>query len=206
VGTKSNIQSKMEAAKSVAVELGVFRANNLVEAGFPRVYLKRLLDRGDIIQVGRGLYAAASFEGDHNQTLLQTAKRFPKGVICLMSALQFHEIGTQAPFEVWLAIPSEMKLPRTNERLLVRFCKFSEATHSFGVKTYKIPGGKIAVYSPAKTVADCFKYRNKYGLDVAVEALREGWRGKKFSLKEITEAAKVCRVAKVMQPYLEMLI
>jgi predicted transcriptional regulator of viral defense system len=202
----SNIGSKMDAAKCVARRLGVFRTSNLVEAGFPREYVRRLLKKGVIRQVGRGLYAANSLEGDQNQTLLEMTRRFPDAVVCLMSALRYHEIGTQAPFQVWLAIPAKMQTPRTTEKLPVRFCRFSEATHGYGVLEVEVAGGIIPVYAPAKTVADCFKYRNKYGLDVAVEALKEGWQNKRFTLAEITEAAEVCRVAKVIQPYLEMIV
>jgi predicted transcriptional regulator of viral defense system len=123
-----------------------------------------------------------------------------------MSALRFHEIGTQSPFEVWLAIPAEASLPRSAERLPIRFCKFSSATHGFGIRHHTVPGGRIPVYTPAKTVADCFKYRNKFGVDVAVEALREGWRQRRFTLVEIKEAAEVCRVGRILQPCLEMLV
>lgn len=206
MGSKSNIQPKIDSARKIARRLGVFRSKALVEAGFPREYLRRLLDEGQIRQVGRGLYTASDFNGDHNQALLEATTRFPKGIVCLMSALQFYEIGTQSPFEVWLAIPAGLNIPRTSEKLAVRFCRFSQATHAFGVERHKVPGGIVPVFTPAKTVADCFKYRNKFGLDVAVEALKDGWREKKFTLTEIKEAAIACRVAKVIQPYLEMLV
>jgi len=189
----------------MAKRLGLFRSREFEKAGFPREYLRRLLRQGEVQRIGHGLYCATDFDGDQNQSLLEVSKRFPRGVICLLSALRFHEIGTQAPFEVWLAISTRDNLPRTAERLAVRFCKFSDTTHAFGVKHHAVPGGEIPVYTPAKTVADCFKYRNKFGVDIAVEALREGWRQRKFTLAEIKEAAAVCRVANVIQPYLEML-
>ena len=133
---------------------------------------------------------------------MQAAKRVPRGVVCLASALRYHEIGTQAPHQVWLALPRGTSPPRTGN---IRFCQFSEACYAFGIEEHKLSGGTIRVYSPAKTVADCFKYRNKYGLDVALEALRDGWREKKFTMRELNAAAEVCRVRRVLRPYLEML-
>lgn len=205
MSSKSHRYSKIELAEAAARRLGLFRAGEFVQAGFPHEYIRRLLVRGAIRQVSRGLYASATFEGDQNQSLVEAIKRFPKGVICLMSALRFHEVGTQSPFQVWLALPSDVSQPRTAEDLPIRFCKFSQATHSFGIESYNLPGGPLHVYTPAKTVADCFKYRNKFGVDVAVEAMKDGWKQRKFSLADLAEAATVCRVRKVVQPYLEML-
>lgn len=205
MSAKSHTNSKIELAGNAALRLGLFRAEEFIQAGFPHEYIRRLLDRGAIRQVSRGLYASASFEGDQNQSLLEATKRFPKGVVCLMSALRFHEIGTQSPFQVWLALPSDVSQPRTVEDLSIRFCKFSPATHAFGIESHSPPGGQIRVYNPAKTVADCFKYRNKFGVDVAVEAMKDGWKQRKFTLADLAEAAAVCRVRNVVQPYLEML-
>lgn len=145
-----------------------------------------------------------NFDGDHHLSLVEATKRVPRGVVCLASALQFHGIGTQSPHQVWLALPRGSNFPRIGD-LPLRFCKYSPASYAFGAHGHSLPGGTVRVYSPAKTVADCFKYRNKYGLDMAIEALREGWREKKFTMKELSDAAAVCRVSRVMQPYLEML-
>lgn len=205
MSANSHSSSKIERAGDVARRLGLFRAEEFVQAGFPHEYIRRLLERGAIRQLSRGLYASGTFEGDQNQSLVEATKRFPKGVVCLMSALRFHEIGTQSPFQVWLALPSDVSQPRTAEELSIRFCKFSTATYSFGVESHNLPGGRIRVYTPAKTVADCFKYRNKFGVDVAVEAMKDGWKQRKFTLADLAEAAAVCRVRKVVQPYLEML-
>lgn len=176
----------------------------MVAAGYSREYLRRLVDREQVRQLGRGLYVSMAFDGDQHLSLVEAAKRVPRGVVCLVSALQFHGIGTQSPHEVWLALPRDSNLPREID-LPLRFCRFSGTAYAFGIQEHELSGGTVRVYSPAKTVADCFKYRNKYGLDVAVEALRDGWRGKKFSMKDLSAAAVVCRVGKVMQPYLEML-
>ena len=199
-----NRTSRLEKAGVIASRLGVFRARDIVAAGYPREYLRRLVGRKQVHRLGRGLYAAATFDGDNNRSLVEAVKRVPRGVVCLVSALRFHEIGTQSPFEVWLALPRGTNWPRMGN-LPIRFCKFSQATHAFGVEKHKLPGGTVRVYSPAKTVADCFKYRNKFGLDMAVEALREGWRSRKFTMNDLVAAADVCRVRRVIQPYLEML-
>ena len=196
--------TRLEAAGDYARRLGVFRARDMVMAGYPREYVRRLASQDKIRQLGRGLYASASFDGDQNQSLVEAAKRVPRGVVCLVSALQFHGIGTQAPHQVWLAIPRGSNRPR-GMRLPLRFAQFSRSAYSFGIEEHALTGGTVLVYSPAKTVADCFKYRQKYGIDVAVEALREGWRAKKFTVKDVAAAAAVCRVTRVMQPYLEML-
>jgi predicted transcriptional regulator of viral defense system len=200
-----NIGTRLKQAGDYANTLGVFRARDMVAAGYSREYLRRLVEREQVRQLGRGLYASANFDGDHNLSLVEAAKKVPRGVVCLISALQFHQIGTQSPRQVWLALPRGTNFPRGGQ-FPFRFCKFSKASHAFGVEQHALPGGTVRIYSPAKTVADCFKYRHKYGLDVAVEALREGWREKKFTMNELTAAATVCRVRRVLQPYLEMLI
>lgn len=191
-------------ARDYVRSLGVFRARDIVAGGYSREYLRRLVGQKQVRQLGRGLYASATFDGDHHLSLVEAAQSVPRGVVCLISALQFHRIGTQSPHQVWLALPRDAHIPRRGVRPY-RFCKFSTDSYSFGVEEHSLPGGTVRVYSPAKTVTDCFKYRNKYGLDVAVEALREGWREKKFTMTELTRAAAVCRVGRVIQPYLEML-
>ena len=201
---RNNI-TDFEKASAYARSRKLFRVRDFSNAGFHREYLKRLAQAGGVRQLGRGLYASTDFEPDQNISLLEASRRVPRGVVCLGSALQFHQIGTQSPHQVWLAVPRDVNFPASHARF--RFCKFSENAYSHGIEEHELAGGAgaIRVYSPAKTVADCFKYRNKYGLDMAVEALREGWRGKRFSMKELLEAAEICRVRNVMQPYLEML-
>ncbi len=204
MSVKQNTSTLLQKAVDTVKEFGVFRARDFVAAGFPREYLHRLVRRDQVLRLGRGLYVPATFDGDQNLMLVQAAQKIPRGVVCLFSALQFHRIGTQSPHQVWLAVPRDANFPRAGS-LPLRFCKFSTASHAFGVEEHRLSGGSIRVFSPAKTVADCFKYRNKYGLDVAVEALREGWREKRFTLPELTRAAEVCRVQRVIQPYIEML-
>lgn len=176
----------------------------MADAEFPREYLRRLVERRQIQQVGRGLYASLDFDPDEHFTLVTAAKRFPRGVVCLGSALRFHQIGTQSPHQLWLALERGSHPPQSFD-VALRLCLMSEPCYSYGIEEHRVSGGTVRVYSPAKTVADCFKYRNKYGIDIAIEALREGWRAKRFSMVALTHAAKVCRVCRVMRPYLEML-
>ena len=135
-------------------------------------------------------------------SLLEISHRVPKAVICLLSALRFHEIGTQMPSEVWIALDGKAWAPKITHPPL-RIVRFSGAALRYGVQVRRVEGGTLRVFSPAKTVADCFKFRHKIGVDVAFEALRECYRQKKATMDELWEAAKVCRVTNVMRPYLE---
>ncbi len=181
-------------------KLGVLRPRDL-DAGLPRVTLTRLVERGLLERLGRGLYRLPGSKTTEHHALVEVCKRVPRAVVCLLSALRFHELGTQDPFEVWLAIDAKAFPPRI-EHPPIRIVRFSADTLAFGVQEPRVEGVIIRVTSPAKTVADCFKFRNKIGLDVAIEALRE-YRRKRLPIDEISKAAKVCRVARVMRPYLE---
>lgn len=136
---------------------------------------------------------------------IRIGKRQPGGVICLLSALRFHNIGTQLPYQVWIAIDRKAQLPRV-ERPQVKIVRFSLKSINYGVETHRIQGVPIQVTNPAKTAADCFKYRNKIGLDIAIEALKEGLRDGCFSMDELHLAAGVCRVSKIIRPYMEALL
>jgi predicted transcriptional regulator of viral defense system len=132
-------------------------------------------------------------------------QRYPKGVLCLLSALAFHELTTQSPPVVWLALPkSAWHKPETYPPL--RIVHYSGAAFTTGVETYQRAGGMVRVYSVAKTVADVFKFRNRIGLDVAIEALREGWQQRRFTLDELDAMARICRVQAVMRPYIEAMV
>jgi predicted transcriptional regulator of viral defense system len=139
------------------------------------------------------------------QTLVEASKRVPQGVLCLLSALQFYGLTTQAPFEVWMALEQKAWQPQV-DRPRMRFVRFSGLAFESGVEEHRIEGVLVKVYCPAKTVADCFKYRNKIGLDIAMEALRDCRSQRKCTNDELWQYAKVCRVAKVMKPYLEAIL
>ena len=183
---------------------GVLRPKDLKAKGIPQDYLWRLHKRGALDRVGRGLYAAKGTEATENHSLVEAAKRVTHGVVCLLSALRFHGIGTQLPHEVWLAIDGKARHPKTDD-LPLRIVRFSGKALTAGVYRQTIEGVAVSIYSPAKTIADCFKYRNKIGLDVALEALRDSLERDLVTRDRLWRYAKVCRVAKVMQPYLEAL-
>jgi predicted transcriptional regulator of viral defense system len=183
---------------------GVLRPRDLDQHHIPREYLRILEKAGKIRRSGRGLYVLEGAEVTANHTLAEACKRVPHGVICLVSALRLHGLTTQLPHEVWLAIERKARKPTVDYPPL-RIVRFSGDALKSGVEERKIEGVPVRVYDPAKTVADCFKYRHKIGLDVALEALRDCWRNKKATMDQLWAAAKVCRVDKVMQPYLESL-
>ena len=197
-------QTKTERLVELVRRKQVIRARDLERARIPRNYLNRLVERGQLQRIERGLYAAESLPATEHISLLEVSRKVPKGVICLLSALNVHEIGTQVPHEVWIAIDVKAWAPRITSPA-VRIVRFSGRSLDFGIQEKEVGGEKIRVFSPAKTVADCFKFRNKIGLDVALEALRDCYRQKKASMNQLWEAAKICRVANVMRPYLESL-
>ena len=181
---------------------GVLRPRDLDARGIPRIYLSRLCERGYLQRVGRGLYVLPHADVSEHHTLAEACKRVPHGVVCLLSALRFHGLTTQSPFEVWLAIGNKAWRPHVDYPRL-RFLRFSAGALEAGVEEHAIEGVIVRVYNPAKTVADCFKYRNKIGVDVAVEALRDCRRQRRCTNDELWHYAKICRVANVMRPYME---
>ncbi|MFN2183435.1 MAG: type IV toxin-antitoxin system AbiEi family antitoxin domain-containing protein [Anaerolineae bacterium] len=186
----------------IVAEAGVLRPRDLDAHGIPRIYLSRLCERGLLDRVGRGLYVLPDADVSEHHTLAEAGKRVPHGVVCLLSALRFHGLTTQSPSEVWLAIGNKAWRPQVDYPPL-RFVRFSERTLEAGVEEHSIEGVLVRIYNPAKTVADYFKYRNKIGLDVALEALRDCRRQRRCTNDELWHYAKICRVANVMRPYME---
>ncbi|MBI5443519.1 MAG: type IV toxin-antitoxin system AbiEi family antitoxin domain-containing protein [Deltaproteobacteria bacterium] len=183
---------------------GVLRPRDLDAVGIPRVYLQRLCRKGGIERLQRGLYCLPERSAGEFATLAEVAKRVPSGVVCLLSALRFHELTTQTPHEVWLALDRKSRKPRLD--LPVRVVRFSAEALSAGYEVHVIDQVPVRVYGPAKTVVDCFKYRNKIGLDVALEALQDYLRQRKGTVDELWRFAKICRVSNVMRPYLEAVL
>jgi predicted transcriptional regulator of viral defense system len=186
----------------LASRRGLLRARDLARDQIPRATLSRLVARGQLTQVSRGLYALPRQTRSGQHQLAEVAARSLLGVFCLLTALRFHQITTQSPHEVWLAIPNKAHAPKLDYPPL-RIVRFSGPSLTEGIESHAVDGTLIRVYSIAKTVADCFKYRNKIGLDVALEALRECRREKRASNDELWRYARLCRVANVMRPYLE---
>jgi len=181
---------------------GIVRASDLTALRIPRSYLTRLVDSGQLQRISRGLYAATESNPTANRTLAEACKRVPAGVICLLSALRFHDLTTQLPSQVWMAIDFKARHPR--EHILpIRITRFSGRALTEGIETHTVEGVPVRVYCPAKTIADCFKYRNKIGLDVAIEALRDGVQKRKCTVDDLWHYARVCRVTNVLRPYLE---
>lgn len=198
-------RTQKEKASRLVKARGILRPRDLDARGIPRVCLQSLLKEGRVVRLARGLYAVPEAGVTEWHSLAEASKRIPAGIVCLLSALQFHGLTTQLPQEVWIALgPSAWK--PVGHGLPLRFVRFSGKALTQGIEVHEIEGVKVRVTNPAKTVADCFKYRNKVGHDVALEALRDAWRQKKASMDALWHYATVCRVARVMRPYMESLI
>ena len=195
-------QTNEQAVLRLAHKKPLLRASDVAQAGLPTMTLSRLVSAGKLERIGRGVYSLPNQAISENRSLAEVAIRVPRGVICLVSALRVHDIGTQAPHEVWLAIPHHMPSPRISQPAL-RVIRMSGPSLTKGVDRLKVDGVEVPVFNAAKTIADCFKFRNKIGLDVALEALREGWNKRKVTMDELWRYATVNRVANVMRPYLE---
>ena len=180
---------------------GVLRLREFAEAGVAKAAVLRLADAGKLERIGRGLYALPGREVGESEALVQVAKRVPEGVVCLLTALSFHNLTDQNPSQVWLAIDRKARRPRLDWPPL-EVVWWSHEVLSFGVMTKTIGGVVLRVTSPAKTVADCLRYRHKLGTDVAVQALRDYRRGRR-SIDELFAAARFCRVERTLRGYLE---
>jgi len=181
------------------------RPRDLDALSISREYLNKLYVEGVLDRPSRGLYVFPESKPSEHRSIVEACKLVPKGVICLLTALRLHELTTQSPFEIWMAIGEKARRPKIDYPPL-RIVRHSGNSLTFGIQTRKIEGVKVSVYSPAKTVADCFKYRNKIGLDVAIEALRDCRQQRKATNDEIWEAAKICRMTNVMRPYMESVV
>lgn len=194
--------SRQQQILELARTKGIIRAEDLEAVGISRNYLYRMHSEGLLEKSAVGLYTLPEAPVTENSFLAEVAKRLPQAVVCLISALSYHEITTQIPHEIWLTIPRGSWRPDV-EYPPFNLTYVSGPAYSFGIQEHVINGVAVKIYSPAKTVADCFKFRNKVGLDVAIEALREAWRSRKVTMDELVEAAEIDRVSKIMRPYLE---
>lgn len=196
---------RKEKILKIAEEKGIVRASDLEAEGISRNYLYAFCKSGLLQKLSRGLYTLPDAPVTEHINLIEVAKRFPSTVICLISALSFHDLTTQIPHEIWITVPRGAWRPKIDYPPL-NLTYVSGDAYSFGIQEHIIRGVAVKIYSPAKTVADCFKFRNKVGVDVAMEAMRDVWRSRKATMDELVKAAETCKVSKVMLPRLEAII
>ena len=199
------MKTVIKAALQVFEKNKVMRSAEIFAQGIQPRTLYQMRDDGLVVQEGRGLYRLAEEQLWSDPDLTLVSLRIPKGVVCLISALYFHRLTTQIPHEVYIALPKDSEKPRI-QYPPTRFFWISPEPFKAGIETHTIDNVDIKVYSVAKTIADCFKFRNKIGMDVALEALREGLRYKRCTPEEILRFARINRVERIMLPYVEALI
>lgn len=192
----------MQRVLALTNQRGLLRASDLDAIHAPRVVLTRLTAAGRLERVGRGLYRLPEAQASEFESLVTVAAKVPQAVFCLLTALQFHELTTQLPRQIWIAMPRGSHVPRLDYPP-IKMVQYSGEAHLASVEQVERDGIEVRVYGVAKTVADCFKHRNKIGLDVALEALKDARARNKASVDEIWRYAKICRVANVIRPYLE---
>ncbi len=198
------MNSKLQELEQTLHERGMMRVADLAPLGYPPTYLGELFKRGFALRQSRGIYLHPTADIPSHYSLSLACSKISDGVVCMLSALRYHGIGTQNPHEVWLAIDRKARLPVAGPTEL-HIVRFSGKALSEGIQTIEGPF-PLRVYCPAKCVADCFKYRNKIGLSVAIEALKEGWRDRRFTIAELDHYARICRVERIMTPYLEAIL
>lgn len=198
-------ETLMDRALAIARERGIARTRDFDAAGVPRVYLRRLQDQGLLVRMGRGLYQLADADWSESHSLAEVARAVPHGVICLLSALRFHDLTTQLPHQAWILIGHKKWAPR-NPSLSLRIIRASGEALIAGVDRHRIEQVEVPITNPAKTVADCFKYRSQIGLDVAIEALRDCLRTRRATVDDLWKFAAIDRVQKVMRPYIEAIL
>lgn len=196
------LETQTQKALDLAKRRGILRTRDIREAGLHHETLRRLCDTGLLEKVGRGLYTLTDAEITLFHDLAVAAVKAPEGVVCLLSALAFHEITTQLPHSVWMAFPRKVRTPRLGHPRL-RVVRFSDPAMSEGIATHQVDNVSVRITNVPKTIADCFKFRNKIGLEAALESLKDGLKQKKCTRDEIWHYAKINRVARVIKPYLE---
>jgi predicted transcriptional regulator of viral defense system len=194
--------TQSDKVKKLIQEKGILRPRDLDSYRIPRMVLRRMEEKGILTKISRGIYTLPGTEYSEHHSIAAACKKVPQGVICLISALVFHKLTTQAPFQVWMAIGEKDHKPQVDYPP-IRFFRYSKEAFSKGISEKLIDNVHVQIYNPAKTVADCFKYRNKIGKDVAIEALRDCLEQKLCTYDELWKYAEICRVSNVMRPYLE---
>ncbi|OWQ93903.1 transcriptional regulator [Roseateles aquatilis] len=194
-----------QAVLELAERRSLFRARDVLDAGIPSMTLSRLVQAGRLQRISHGVYAPRERDVSEHVSLAEVCMRAPRAVVCLLSALRFHDIGTQEPGDVWIALPPNVAVPRITSPA-VRVTRMSGESFSEGITEHVVDGVRVPVFDIAKTIADCFKFRNKIGLDVGLEAIRDGWSRQAFLADDLWHYATLDRVTNVMRPYMESLI
>jgi predicted transcriptional regulator of viral defense system len=184
---------------------GILRTQQAIQLGISPRTLYQMRDSNLLLCESRGLYRLAEMELTSNTDLIQTALRIPRGVICLISALAYHQLTTQIPHEVHVALPIDAEKPRL-EYPPLRFFWLSRKSYSAGIEIHELDGISVKIYGIEKTIADCFKFRNKIGLDVALEALRDYRNREGFNIETLLYYARIIRVERIIKPYLEAIV
>ena len=190
---------------ALARQRSVVTTQDAYRAGIHSQQITRLVADGVLDRIARGQYRLAERPVTEHQALVVAARAVPRGVICLLSALGFHGIGTQLPSDVWIALERGARTPVVPQ-LPLRVVHFTGAAFMEGIEQHRIEGQTVRIYSVAKTLADLFKQRNRIGLDVAIEALKDAWQHRQFTMEDLDRAARVCRVERVMRPYVEAVV
>lgn len=193
--------TQAQRTHELLAQKGIVRPMDLEAIGIPRAVLTRMAAAGEVERIGRGLYRLPTLGSEHDG-LIAVATKVPQAVFCLLTALQFHELTTQLPRQIWIAMPRGSHTPRIDYPP-IKMVQFAGDAYSTGIEEVERDRTTVRVYCVAKTVADCFKHRSKIGLDVALEALKETRKKGKASADDLWHYAKLCRVANVMRPYLE---
>jgi predicted transcriptional regulator of viral defense system len=203
--TKSKPSPGEQIVLDLANTLGILRSRDLTRRGLSRAILQRLVAKGLLERINRGQYIAVGVELPAEQSLMGVARQYPGAVICLVSALRFHDLTTQSPRKVWVAIERGKRAP-SQPPVTLEVVRFGGESYRRGIEIHALGGVGVPVYAPAKTIADCFKFRNKVGLDLALEALRQYCAERRGTLDDLWQYAGICRVQNVMKPYLEALV
>jgi predicted transcriptional regulator of viral defense system len=182
----------------------IVRASDLETQGYTRFQIPALLRRGELTRMSRGLYYWTNSQLSAHSTIASVGKLVPNGIICLLTALRFHEIGTQNPGSVWIALPSNYRAPRLSD-ISINAVHFGGKFRKIGITTIEVDGVPVKITNPVRTVVDCFRFRNKIGLDISIEALEGAFRKKLFTSDELVKTARECKIYSVMKPYMEAL-
>jgi predicted transcriptional regulator of viral defense system len=184
---------------------GILRASTAIELGIPKHILYQMVEKGELVREAQGIYRLDETGPLGNPDSVQISLRVPRAVICLISALYFHELTTQIPHQVHIALPRDVKTPKVDYPPIKAFHFSGESYHS-GIEEHTLDGVRVKIYSKEKTVADCFKFRNKIGVNIALEALKDYLNQPRPNIQLIMDYARVNRVEKIMRPYLESLV